>query len=147
MPSARQVRRYTAYFPGWATAFGPHDLVEDDERGLVWLFGENQMGLLLNQEVKHFLYPLFLGNGHEEVPDIQLGQDLLRIGGLNLYVGEGERRAFSTLMGLVLNEGDLHLSQTYHLVYPTGTRFLTLGNKAPLPLVYREITPLLVQLV
>jgi hypothetical protein len=50
-------------------------------------------------------------------------------------------------MELVASEGDLHLSQTYHLIYPSGTRILTLSRKAPLPLVYREIAPLLLQLI
>lgn len=142
MPTERQVRRYTAFFPGWATAFGAHDVDADEERGLVWLFGEHQIGLLLNPEVKHFLYPLFLGNSHDEAPDVWLGNGRLGIAEVELAISAGDQRAFATLMELLDGEGDLHLSQTYHLIYPTGTRILTLGRKAPLPLVYREIAPL-----
>ncbi|MBP8197533.1 MAG: hypothetical protein KAX64_03140, partial [Chromatiaceae bacterium] len=72
---------------------------------------------------------------------------LLRIEGVELNLGEGDSRAFTALMELVASEGDLHLSQTYHLIYPSGTRILTLSPKAPLPLVYREIAPLLLQLI
>ena len=147
MPTERKVRRYTAFFPGWATAFGAHDQDASDPRGLVWLHGENQLGLILSPEIKHFLYPLFLGNSHEEAPEVVLGARTLRIEGVDLNLGEGDSRPFTTLMELLASEGDLHLSQTYHLIYPSGIRILTLSRKAPLPLVYREIAPLLLQLI
>ncbi len=147
MPTERKVRRYTAFFPGWATAFGAHEQDASDPRGLVFLHGENQLGLILSPEIKHFLYPLFLGNSHEEAPEVVLGARTLRIEGVDLNLGEGDSRALASLMELVGSEGDLHLSQTYHLIYPSGTRILTLSRKAPLPLVYREIAPLLLQLL
>jgi hypothetical protein len=31
---------------------------------------------------------------------------------------------------------------TYHLIYPPGTRIITLSRKAPLPLLYKEMAPL-----
>jgi len=146
MPIDRSVRRYSAFFRGWATAFGAHEKDTDEERGLVWLYGEHQLGLLLTPAVKRFLYPLFFGQRREEAPVIQLGAGLLRIGDLDLAFGERDGRAFTMTMDMIQGDGDLHLSQTYHLVYPSGTRILTLGRKAPLPLVYREIAPLLLQL-
>ena len=146
MPTERRVRRYTAYFPGWATAFGAHDKDAEDPRGLIWLYGEGQLGLLLNTELREFLYPLFLGNSHEEAPVLALSEGWLRIAEVELAIGDSDRRPFTALMGLLEEAVDLHLSQTYHLVYPSGTRILTLGRKAPLPLVYREIAPLRVQL-
>ena len=73
----------------------------------------------------------------------------MRIAEVTLTHGEGEeeRRAFEVMMTLMRGEGDLHLSQTYHLVYPSGTRILALSRSAPLPLVYREIAPLEIELV
>jgi len=147
MPTERRVRRYTAFFPGWATAFGAHEKDAEDPRGLIWLYGEGQLGLLLNTELKEFLYPLFLGHSHEEAPIVALGNHTLRIQGVELAIGTAYRRPFDALTDLLGHEGDLHLSQTYHLVYPSGTRILTLGCKAPLPLVYREIAPLRLQLL
>jgi hypothetical protein len=146
MPTERRVRRYTAYFPGWATAFGAHEKDAEDPRGLIWLYGEGQLGLLLNPELREFLYPLFLGNSHEETPVLALSEGWLRIAEVELAIGDSDLRPFTALMGLLEEAGDLHLSQTYHLVYPSGTRILTLGRKAPLALVYREIAPLRVQL-
>jgi len=147
MSTERRVRRYTAFFPGWATAFGAHDVDADEERGLVWLFGEQQLGLVLNPEVKHFLYPLFLGNSHDEAPEVWVGNNHLGIAGVELSIGTDQRRSFTAFMELLEEEGDLHLSQTYHLIYPTGTRILTLSRKTPLPLVYREIAPLQLRLI
>ena len=146
MPTERRVRRYTAYFPGWATAFGAHEKDAEDPRGLIWLYGEGQIGLLLNNELKEFLYPLFLGNSHAEAPTLALSEGWLRIQEVELAIGDGDRRPYAALMALLEGNDELHLSQTYHLVYPSGTRILTLGRKAPLPLVYREIAPLLLQL-
>jgi len=147
MLKERTVHRYTAFFPGWATAFGAHDKEADEPRGLIWLYGDNQLGLILTPEIKHFLFPLLLGDGHEGSPEIEIGSSLLRIQGSALAIGEGDQRPYTTLINLIRDEGELYLTQTYHLVYPTGTRILTLGRKTPLPLVYREIAPMVVKLI
>lgn len=146
MSSKRKVRRYSAFFRGWATAFGSHEKDANEERGLIWLFGEEQVGLILTPDVKRFLYPLFLGRSRDDVPSVKLGSGLLRIEDVDLACGEGDRRAFEAMMALIQAEGDVHLLQTYHLVYPSGTRILTLSRRAPLPIVYREIVPLVVEL-
>jgi hypothetical protein len=49
-------------------------------------------------------------------------------------------------MDLLKSADDLYLLQTYHLVYPSGTRILTLTRQPPLPLVYREIESLWLRL-
>lgn len=149
MPTERRIRRYTAFFPGWATAFGAHEKDAEDAHGLIWLYGEDQLGLLLNPDLKEFLYPLLLGNSHEVAPMVALheSQGRLRIQEVELSISAGDHRPFAALMALLEGEGDLYLSQTYHLVYPSGTRILTLGRKPPLPLVYREIAPLSLQVL
>lgn len=147
MPSERTIRRYSAFFRGWATAFGSHDKGSDDSRGLFWLFGEGQIGLVLTPEVKRFLYPRLLGSRGEDAPELELSRSGLRIADKMLTAGEGERRAVDVTMGLLSCGGDLHLLQTYHLFYPGGTRILTLSCHPPLPLVYREIAPLTVHVV
>jgi hypothetical protein len=146
MSSERKIRRYSAYFRGWATAFGSHEKDANNERGLVWLFGDDQMGLILTPAVKRFLFPLFLGRCRDAVPAVRVDSGCLRIDDVEIAFDNRDQRAFDTMMGLMQLEGDLHLYQTYHLVYPSGTRILTLGRRAPLPLVYRELAPLVVQL-
>jgi hypothetical protein len=146
MSFERKIRRYSAYFRGWATAFGSHEKEADKERGLVWLFAEEQMGLILTPAVKRFLFPLFLGRCRGVVPTVRIDARSLRIEDVEIRFDNRDQRAFDTMMGLVRLEGDLHLYQTYHLVYPSGTRILTLGRRPPLLLVYREIPPLVVEL-
>jgi hypothetical protein len=147
MPPERIIRRYSAYFRGWATAFGSHDKGNDDARGLRWLFGEGQIGLVLTDDVRRFLYPRFLGGRGETAPRIELGHGCLRIDGDSLGFGEEHRRAYDVTVGLLSGGGDVHLYQTYHLFYPSGTRILTLSCHPPLPLIYREITPVRVRLL
>ena len=146
MLAERKIRRYSAYFRGWATAFGAHDKDADAERGLVWLYGREQMGLILTPTVKRFLFPLFLGRPRDEAPAVRLGPGSLRIDEVDIPFGARGQRALDTLLGLLRLAGDLHLYQTYHLVYPSGTRILTLSRRVPLALVYREIPPIAVAL-
>ncbi len=145
MPTERTIQRYSAFFRGWATAFGSHDRASDEVRGLHWLFGEGQIGLVLTPEVKRFLYPRFLGSRGEDAPEVEFSRGALRIDDAVLGFVEEDRRAFDVTMGLLSGGGELHLYQTYHLFYSTGTRILTLSCHPPLPLVYRQIAPLTVR--
>ena len=147
MPSERKIRRYAAYFHRWATAFGNHDKQVDEERDLSWLFGEDQIGLILTPAVEAFLRPLFLTDPGATLPGVDLGPESLRIGDAGIRFREKNQRAVDAVMGLLTSTGDLYLLQTYHLVYPSGTRILTLSRQAPLPLIYREIQPLTLHLI
>jgi hypothetical protein len=146
MASERKIRRYAAYFQGWATAFGNHDKDIDRERDLQWLYGEDQIGLILTPGVKKFLYPRLLGHRAADAPRIEIGPGFLHMSDAEISFGEESSRVFETVMSLLNRSGDLHLLQTYHLVYPSGTRILTLTRNLPLPLVYREIEPLRLRL-
>jgi len=141
MALERNIHRYSAYFRGWAAAFGSHDKGGGDSRGLHWLFGEGQIGLILTPEVKRFLYPLFLGSHGDGGPKVELSLGRLKIDEAVLSFGEEDRRAYDVAIGLLSGGGELHLYQTYHLFYPSGTRILTFSCHPPLPLIYREITP------
>jgi len=147
MSSIRKIRHYAAYFHGWATAFGNHDKHFDEQQDLSWLLGEGQIGLILTPRVRAFLSPLFLAKRTAEPPPVALGPGELRIADTVIRFGRESRLAFDTVMDLLQGKGDLHLSQTYHVIYPSGTRILTLGRQSPLALVYREIEPLTLKLV
>ena len=147
MASKRKIRRYAAYIHGWATAFGSHDKRFDEERDLSWLYGQDQIGLILTPTVKQFLRPLFLGTEKNAPPKVRVGNGILRIADEEVKFGARDEREFNAVMDLLNSAGDLHLLQTYHLVYPSGTRILTLTHQTPLPLVYREIDPLKLRLV
>ena len=147
MATERKIRRYAAYFHGWATAFGNHEKHFDEGRDLSWLFGKDQIGLILTPGVKAFLEPLFLANHGATPPQVALSPGILQIADAEVRFGEEERREIDAVMGLLKGSGDLHLLQTYHLVYPSGTRILTLTRQSPLALVYREIEPLFVRMI
>lgn len=146
MEQHRTIRRYSAYFRGWAVAFGVHELEEDGARDRQWLFGEGQLGLILTPPVRRLLYHRLLG--HDAAPELALGP-------LGLCLGEDEppllesdeARPLAALRALIELPGDLHLYQTYHLLYPGGTRILTLSRRAPLGLIYREMAPLRLRVV
>lgn len=143
----RLIRRWCAYFRGWSQAFGAHELIDDRERGLRWLIGDEQLGLILTPAIKRLLYPGLLGrHAGEEPPPVRVGAQGLILGGAELAPLEAQCPLWSQLRQLLAGPADLHLYQTYHLIYPTGTRILTLSRHAPLPLIYRELAPLAVRL-
>lgn len=147
MTSKCKIHRYTAYFRGWATAFGDHEKDVDEVRGLTWLFGENQIGLILTPAVKRILYARLLGHRGEDAPVVKLGSTSLLIEDTEFVLGGGDRRAYETSMEMLRHGEELHLFQTYHLIYASGTRILSLSRRPPLPLVYRVIAPLHVHLI
>jgi len=144
MDQERTIRRYSAYFRGWAVAFGSHELVEDEAHDRQWLFGEEQLGLILTPSVRRHLYHRLLG--HDGAPELVLGPAGLGIGEDEILLGSEEERPLAALSELAAPPGDLHLYQTYHLLYPGGTRILTLSRRAPLGLIYREMAPLRLRL-
>ena len=145
MPTRHPIRRYTAFFQGWAQAFGNHRGSMDDDRVLNWLFGENedQIGLILTHQLRHDLLHKVIGEHLSEV-HLTLGPSRVGVEDLTVATGYRDEQAIRAIRALLDGDGELHLYLTYHLFYPSGTRILTLSRKAPLPLIYREIAPLTV---
>ena len=46
------------------------------------------------------------------------------------------------MRGLLLGVDEAPMFLTYHLIYPPGTRIITVSRKPPLPLLYKEMAPL-----
>lgn len=156
MSEMRLIRRHGAYFRGWAQAFGAHEPASDDKRGLRWLLGEEQLGLILTPAIQQWLQPLWADDA-DDMPAISseqtadaaplvLNDDTLHLGSLTLPIASAHQRVVEFAADLLANERDLHLYQTYHLIYPSGTRILTLSRRAPLALIYRELAPLRLEL-
>jgi hypothetical protein len=170
MTDARLLRRHRAYFTGWAQAFGPHELLRDTGQGLRWLLGEIQVGLMLDPAIRARLRgadeqglgglladeprapaaqpaaprPLRrLGLAVTPPALVDVGTETLRLGRITL------RQCPAAIIAAVrdlLDQGtDLHLYETYHLMYPSGTRILTLSRRSPLGLIYRELAPALIR--
>jgi hypothetical protein len=157
----RRLRCHSAYFRGWAQAFGAHELANDERRGMRWLLGEEQLGLILTPSARRELLALTAdadlgeevdeggrpdacdGAAAEIAPEQPLlGEHALQIGDVTLPIACNQQSVADCAAGLLGNGRDLHLYQTYHLIYPSGTRILTLSRRAPLGLIYREIEPL-----
>ena len=147
MPNERLIRRYSAYFQGWAQAFGNHRGSYDEDRALNWLFGDDddQVGVILTPALRRLLLHEVLGH-HAKKADLVLGPDRIGIGDISLPTGFREQEAARTIRWLFDAPGDLHLYLTYHLFFPQGTRILTLSRKPPLPIIYKEMDPILVRI-
>ncbi|KAA6185355.1 hypothetical protein F2Q65_08730 [Thiohalocapsa marina] len=172
MTSQRLIRCYSAYFRGWAQAFGVHELLGDAAHDLRWLLGEQQLGLILTPAIQPLLASLLhepadgpdtahvqqrsqhpgqdTGQGHgqhdrhrsEARLEVRLDAQALVIGTLTAPIAPAHQHLLQRARALLYDRRDLHLYQTYHLVYPSGTRILTLSQRPPLGLIYRELQPL-----
>jgi hypothetical protein len=49
---------------------------------------------------------------------------------------------YAALRELLLGSEEAHMFLTYHLIYPPGTRIITVSRKPPLGLLYKEMAPL-----
>ncbi len=116
--SQRKVQRYAAYFKGWCQAFGEH---------------EN-----LSREV--------LGKQRES-PNLTISQDCVRVSQFYYRLSTTEdQRGTDALRQILDNSGDLYLYLTYHFLYRSGTRIITLSRKQPLTIIYKQISPMYIKL-
>lgn len=146
MPHERLIRRYSPYFEGWAQALGNHRGGMDDDLARNWLYGEDydQLGLILTAQVTSG--PLgAIGGQVTDCCTLTLGPDQMGVVPNLVPMDERDQEAISHLRWLLAAPGELFLFQTYHLVYPQGTRILTLSRRPPLAIMYREVESLLVR--
>jgi hypothetical protein len=139
----KTVRRHVSFLPRWCQAFGEHQPDPAGEGRMVeWLIGENCVGLLIAPELRHKLLHQLLG---PERPELEFQRGLVRLNRHDYsdaaVLGQN---GYAALHELLLDRGDTHIFLTYHLIYPPGTRIITASRKAPLPLLYKEISPLLI---
>jgi hypothetical protein len=107
-----------------------------------WLIGDDQVGLILEPDLKRLLYPLFLYRPGLAAPTVLLRPESIEVGAVQIPLAVAAPTPLPQVLALVTGVPELHLYQTYHLIYPSGTRILTLSARAPLPIVYRELAPI-----
>ena len=145
--SQRKVRRYAAYFKGWCQAFGEHQTLAQQEDGVNWLLAENQIGFILPKGLTKALYREVLGR-QGEPPTLRIGQDCVRVGEFHYTLStSGDKPGIDALRHTLRNPGDLHLYLTYHFLYRSGTRIITLSRKQPMAIIYKEISPMQFKLI
>lgn len=148
MTQERLIRRYSAYFEGWAQAFGNHRGTLDEQRPLNWLFGEgtDQIGLILTPSLLMEPFAEVLDT-HTPPLSLSLGPEHIGLGEARLPMDSLDQEAARLIRWLLEAPSDLHLYQTYHLFYPQGTRILTFSRRAPLTIIYKEMDPIQVRVV
>lgn len=145
MTEQRTIRRYTAYFRGWAVAFGEHEAMDDPTHGLQWLLGAHEVGIILTPSLRRTLLRALLPKD-QPTPKIRITASGFQVGGHWFLLSALAPAIAESILGLFRNADDLHLYLTYHLWYPPGTRILTLSKTKPLILIYKEIEPFLAEM-
>jgi hypothetical protein len=134
----RELKRYTAYFRGWCQAFGEHDSIHGDHIGVDWLITPHQVGLVLPGSLIKPLHREVLL--HREPPALRLGEEYLHIGTLRIdVVTNAEKKALEASKELLSSGKELHVYLTSHLMYGEGRRIITISDKKPLSIIYKEI--------
>ena len=143
----RTVRCYTAYFRGWCQAFGEHDVLASQDEDIRWLIGEQQIGFIPSREQTRALYREVLGKQLSS-PLLEINPECVRVGRFRQALPEiWQEQGQKVLTQLMQAENDLHLYLTYHFMYPSGTRIVTLSQRKPLPIIYKEIRPMDIRLI
>lgn len=145
MVTQRLINRYSAFYLGWCVAFGEHELADEQQRDIQWLFGEDKVGIILTAELSlRFLRELL---GRDEVPEIVLDSNAVRVNALQYTMAdEQDRQGLQRLRGFLDCADPVHMFLSSHFCYPPGTRIVTFAKKKPLPIMYKEIAPLRLRL-
>ena len=135
------IRRYSAYFPRWCQAFGDHEPDPVGEaRAVEWLVGADSVGVIVLPEIRYRLMHELLGENH---PEIEFQRRSIRLN--RHHYDEVEvlgHPGYAALRELLLGSEEAHMFLAYHLIYPPGTRIITVSRKPPLGLLYKEMAPL-----
>ncbi len=146
MSFERRLKRYAAYFRGWCQAFGEYDMEIVEENGITWLLGKEQVGLILPDRIRREVYRAVLGK-KAAASRIAVSNARFQVAETGFGVSSDEAKNY---MSAVLREfrhsPELHLFLTYHLTFPSGTRFVTLSRKPPLRIIYKEIEPMTIRI-
>ncbi len=146
-PLEREVKRYAAYFRGWCQAFGEHDAQPPGDDAISWLVGERQIGLILPRPLTRALYREALRH-QREPPLMTIGPQCLQVGAFHYrFKVPPATRALSTLKEMLQAPQSLHLYLSYHFMYPSGTRIITLSHSKPLHIIYKEIGAMRIRLL
>lgn len=140
-----EVKRYAAFFRGWCQAFGEHESIPGGDTGISWLFSESQVGFILPQHLTRSLYREVLGR--HGTPVLELGREYARIGAFQYPLSAAvDEQGVAAIKIILENESGASLFLGSHFMYGTGTRIITLSNRKPWSIIYKEIGPMRVRL-
>jgi hypothetical protein len=143
----REVKRYAAYFRGWCQAFGEHQVESSNDDAISWLLAEQQVGMILPRPLTRALYREALGRPRAP-PLLTISPRCLRVGAFHYQFRQAlEPHILNALQDVLQAPRDLHLYLSYHFMYPSGTRIITLSSNKPLHIIYKEISPMRIGLL
>lgn len=146
MTQGQQIRRYAAYFKGWCQAFGEHEGLFTNDESISWLFGDDQIGMIVPQDLGKKLFREVLGNKPNS-PILTLRPDCVFIGKFHHHFSTpADIEGASKLLNLLESADEIHLYLSYHFMYSQGTRIITFARHSPWGLIYKEIDPMQLQL-
>ncbi len=141
-----ELKRYAAYFRGWCQAFGEIDNELEGANGITWLLAEDQVGLILPDQLRREVYKQVLRK-KAKTNVLTVSDSYFQLGDTGFDVSSNEVQEYlSGLLCAFTVSQALHLYLTYHLTYPSGTRFVTISKKAPLRIIYKEIEPMIIRI-
>lgn len=132
------IQRYAAYFRGWRQSFCEHESIPNEDTGTCWLISEYQAGFVLRPQLTRSLYREVLKKNY--TPLLDLGRKEARIGAFHYPLsGAADEQGIAVINRILEDGSNSCLFMTSHFMYGTGARILTLSNKKPLPIIYKEI--------
>ena len=147
MSNGRIINRYSAYYAGWCTAFGEHQIAYDQQRDIQWVFGEDKAGIILPAHPRLLFIRELLGK-QAGVPEVTLGPASARINQLEYpFEDPQDQEGMRKFRAFIDCRDPIHMFLSSHFCYPPGTRIVTFSKKKPLPIMYKEIEPLRLLLV
>lgn len=141
-----ELQRFSAYFKGWCQAFGEHKSMPGGADEISWLLGEDQVGFILPQYMTKPLYREMLRTIEE--PVLALGDNSVEIGNLHYKLMDfANHPAMRAIRKVLLADKDAHLYLTSHFMYGPGAKIITLSNKRPLSIIYKEMGKMRIKLI
>ena len=146
-PLEREVKRYAAYFRGWCQAFGEHESEATRDDAISWLVAEQQVGIILSRPLTRALYREALRR-QTAPPLLTISPQCLRVEAFHYRFRKPlEAHILNAVRDILQAPQDLHLYLSYHFMYPSGTRIITLSRSKPLHIIYKEIGPMRIGLL
>lgn len=141
-----RIKRYAAYYRGWCQAFGEHDGEIEESADINWIYSDVAIGMVMSPSLQKRFMRHLLGKENAQ-PRIILASRSIKVGEEWISLeSETDVRGLGRMQAL-LNSGLLiHMYMSSHFYYSAGTRIITLSTRKPLPIMYREISPLYIQL-
>lgn len=137
-----QVKRYAAFYRGWCQAFGEHDGEIEESADFNWIYSEVAIGMVMSPRLQKRFMKHLLGKENTQ-PRIILASRSIKVGEEWMPLeSETDLRGLSRMQALLSSGLRIHMYMSSHFYYPAGTRIITFSTRKPLPIMYREISPL-----